>query len=306
MAAQDDLLQQDVNFVRPYINDNTNFTGQQKTTLAEILNRAAGMNGRRGGLTKQMLLDLAPLLPGENTLRNADSKAVIIAGLLQMVALLPDTPDPPASVGDGDAEQVLGDAEQQDQQQVSPVLAHEGIPAGWEQYIHVDPSAADSEPKTLLKLKRGLLRVSHHKLLQLLLIEQEEVKLAQRNADSQLLSYARENLQEMAGNPAPLPRDTAPRLVWTIYLRLLQLKIDEVANKLDDEVTDSRTSRRNSSQPSAIQSDDSDSDLDSYAPNKRFALSRYKRKRKRKRKKKAGSSIAFIVRFLFVIFVRRG
>ena len=30
MAAQDDLLQQDVNFVRPYINDNTNFTGQQK------------------------------------------------------------------------------------------------------------------------------------------------------------------------------------------------------------------------------------------------------------------------------------
>ena len=149
MAAQDDVLQQDLNFVRPYINDNTNFTGLQKTTLADILNRAAGMNGRRGGLTKQMLLDLAPLLSGENNLRHADSKAVIIAGLLQMVARLPETQDPPENVGGGD--QVLGDAEQQDQQQVPPALPREDIPAGWEQFIPVDPAVESCNSLGLIR-----------------------------------------------------------------------------------------------------------------------------------------------------------
>ena len=55
------------------------------------------------GLTKQDILDLAPLLSDENTLRRVDTKAVIITDFLQMAALLPETEDPLKNLGGGEA-----------------------------------------------------------------------------------------------------------------------------------------------------------------------------------------------------------
>ena len=96
MAALMAQLHQDVNFLQPFINNNTPFAAQQKAALGDLLRRSAQLGGRRGGPTKQNLLDLAPLLPGNANFQQADNKAAIIAGLLQMVARLPDAPNQPA------------------------------------------------------------------------------------------------------------------------------------------------------------------------------------------------------------------
>ena len=42
-------LQQDVNFLQPFINNNIPFAFQQKATLVTILRRSAQRGGRRGG-----------------------------------------------------------------------------------------------------------------------------------------------------------------------------------------------------------------------------------------------------------------
>ena len=92
MADQEQQLQQDIDFIRPFIDGNIPFTGQHKTTLENVLQRAARMEGRRGGPTKNDLMRLATLLPGGTTFTRQNTKAQVIAGLLQMLARLPDVP----------------------------------------------------------------------------------------------------------------------------------------------------------------------------------------------------------------------
>ena len=75
MAALMTQLHRDVNFLQPFINNNTPFASQQKAVLGELLRRSAQLGGRRGGPTKQNLLDLAPLLPGNANFQQADNKA---------------------------------------------------------------------------------------------------------------------------------------------------------------------------------------------------------------------------------------
>ena len=69
MSSQVEQIQQDINFIRVFINGNTRFTTLQKTTLTGILRRSDQREERRGGLTKQDPLDLTPLLSGENVIQ---------------------------------------------------------------------------------------------------------------------------------------------------------------------------------------------------------------------------------------------
>ena len=88
MAVNQQQLQQDVQFLQPFIDNGTAFTIVHQARLRDILQRCAQLGRRRGGPTRQMLLALPPLLPGQANFQAADNKATIIAGLLQMVAQL--------------------------------------------------------------------------------------------------------------------------------------------------------------------------------------------------------------------------
>ena len=126
-----------------------------------------------------------------------------------------------------------------------------------------------------------------YKRQQLLLSEQEDAKEAHRQGDPVFEQYIRSNLQVLADNPHPLPIATPSRIVWSIYFRVLQDQIDKTAKELDvDGSQVSQSSSHSGKRSSQRQPSSSDSDLDSYAPKKRFAPVRYKSKRKKKRKKK--------------------
>lgn len=283
-------LTQDVNFLQPFINDGTRFSIRHQATLNDILRRSARLAGRRGGPTLQMLRDLAPLLPGNANFRATDNKTTVVAGLLQMVAQLPAVvPGPNANNANANN---IPNANGGNQPAQAPAAG--GVPAGWEHFFD-DQTTGQGVPKTLLLLKRGneaTLRHSPHKLLQLLLEEQESAKKAKELGDQAFLTYVRDNLQEMAENPNQMPPDTNPRFIWAIYFKLLQTEIDVAAKALDEDIAaaDLGTQFRPVDVSSVNDIVSSDSDLESYAPNKRFAPPRYKsRKRKKKRKKKRRS-----------------
>lgn len=278
MADQEQQLQQDIDFIRPFIDGNIPFTGQHKTTLENVLQRAARLEGRRGGPTKNDLMRLATLLPGGTTFTRQNTKAQVIAGLLQMLARLPDVPARQLPPPPDDAS--VGSVQQQQQ--------HDEIPVGWEQFFDQDNHDASADrDRIFLQIKRGTTTCSPHRLLQLLLSEQEDAKEAQRQGDPEFENYIRSNLQELADNPNPLPDATPSRLVWSIYFRVLQNQIESTAKELDTEGSQSsKISHHSGKQKPARQLSSSDSDLDTYAPKKRFAPVRYKAKKKKKRKKK--------------------
>ena len=159
---------------------------------------------------------------------------------------------------------------------------------GWEQFFDQDNRVTSARSdRILLQIKRGTTTYSPHRLLQLLLSEQEDAKEAQRQGNPEFEHYIRSNLQELADNPNPLPDVTPSRLVWPIYFRVLQDQIDKTAKELDTNGSQiSALSRHSGKRKPSRQLSSSDSDLDTYAPKKRFAPVRYKVKRKKKRKKK--------------------
>ena len=298
-------LTQDANFLQPFINDGTRFCIVHQATLNDILRRSAELRGRRGGPSRQMLLDLVPLLPGNANFHAQANKATIVAGLLQMVAQLPAIPPQPnvqPNIQPQANPQVIPN-----QQQANPPGANNGhngqlpgaqpqpvaaqVPAGWEHFFDNPANAAHQNAKILLQLKRGPVQHSPHRLLQLLIEEQEEAKQAQQAGDQAFLTYVRDNLQEMARNVNPLPPNTPAGIVWSIYLRILQTEIDVAAQALDEDIArvGSQSQVRSDERSQPVVSS-SDSDLDSYAPNKRFAPPRYKKRRKKKRKKSRRSS----------------
>ena len=294
-------LHQDIQFLQPFINDNTRFAFQHKDRLIAILRRLAQRGALRGGPSKQMLLDITPLLPGNANFNRLDNKATIIAGLLQMVALVqdvpnqpnqpaiaPNQPNQPVVEAEGRAEVPAVAGNNNNVQQIDADgqrQAGGNVPAGWERFFNDHGNDDGEEEKTLLKLRRKSISESPHKMLQLLLSEQEQAVQAKEQGDQAYLTYVKENLQEMAENPNPLPQNTEARFVWAIYLRVLQVAIDEAAAALD---VGEETHADVDDPPELVEasSSESDSDLDSYAPKKRFAPTRYK-SRKRKKKKRS-------------------
>ena len=273
MAAIMLQLRQDTQFLQPFIDNNTRFAFQHKATLIDILQRLAQRGVRRGGPSKQMLLEIAPLLPGNANFRQADNKATIIAGLLQMVALIQDVQNQPNQVvnaqnqpnqeGQVEAPNAAGNVDngqQIDANEQRPVAGQ--IPAGWERFFDGHDREGNEEEKTLLKLRRKSISASPHKLLQLLLLEQEQAKQAKEQGDQVYLAYVQDNLQEMAENPNPLPHNTAARFVWAIYLRVLQVEIDAAAAALDVDA-EAQIEVDDTPELVDISSSDSDSDLDS-------------------------------------------
>ena len=279
MADQVQQLQQDVDFITPFIDGNIPFTSQHKTTLQNVLQRVAQMGGRRGGPTKNNLMHMATLLPGDATFTRQNSKAEMAAGLLQMLARVPDVPAQQVPPPPDNADTNVRDLQQEQNSEV---------PVGWEQFFDRDHHAGDTdEDRILLQIKRGSATHTPHRLLQLLLSEQEDAKEAQRQRDPVFEQYIRSNLQVLADNPHPLPIATPSRIVWSIYFRVLQDQIDRTAKELDADGSQvSQSSSHSGKRSSQRQPSSSDSDLDSYAPKKRFAPVRYKSKRKKKRKKK--------------------
>ena len=96
----------------------------------------------------------------------------------------------------------------------------------------------------------------------------------------------------MNRNPSPLPTGTTTQWLWYLYEKVLEKEILVYQNLVMENYYKSRSDREpilvsDSSSSFAGSSSDSDSDLASFAPNKRHALpNRRKRTKKRKRKRK--------------------
>ena len=109
-------------------------------------------------------------------------------------------------------------------------------PAGWESLSPDDQNSPTHAPNptpvmvtTLLKLRRGELETTpDNRKLQLLLQEQNDLKLARTAKDKHVPRCIRTNLHEMAGGEfAPVQDGTQDQWVWYLYERLLE---KEVAN----------------------------------------------------------------------------
>ena len=131
--------------------------------------------------------------------------------------------------------------------------------------------ASARSDRILLQIKRGTTTYSPHRLLQLLLSEQEVAKETQRQGNPEFEHYIRSNLQELADNPNPLPDATPSRLVWPIYFRVLQDQIDKTAKELDTNGSQISTlSRHSGKRKPSRQLSSSDSDLDTVCAKKAF------------------------------------
>ena len=153
--------------------------------------------------------------------------------------------------------------------------------------------------------------------LTLLLDEQDAVETAQIEAHAPTLGFARQHLQQMTANPVPLPAGVTDEWVWYLYKAELAKEIDLLSREENeraatthpntvavvpgsDRVVDLRAEKGDKDDvENSSSSESSDSDLSSYAPNKRFALKQYrprgkrkrgKRKRRKKKRRKHSSS----------------
>ena len=159
---------------------------------------------RRGGPTRHELIELQDLCPGEAQVRGTASKQALCEDLLRR----------------------LRNAQPQNE---LPVGRPEGeVPAGWGNIVAVADRVVVQ--KHLLRKVRGELEdMPKDAQLGLLLGEQKAVVAAERNNHAPTLQFARESLQEMAANPAPLPANATDEWVWYLYKTALAKKTDEIS-----------------------------------------------------------------------------
>ena len=253
---------------------------EKTATLVDILTRAQNWGRRVGGPSKNMIFQLRTVVSGNFNTTINNSKIDIIQELLTILTDVPPQANPDAP---------------QDNPQRPEVVA------GWERFFEPEPARQDKEPTALLKLRRKLMNhLSENEILGNLLDEQDKVKTAQSTNDPVTLNYARKFLQEMTGNARPLPRDVPDATVWFLYTAAIRDEIQVRSRKAIPAVKPTIDLRGDAidyeegSMSSSGSTTTSDSDLDSYAPNKSFALKTYgkkkskkKKKRKRKRRKRA-------------------
>ena len=269
----------DKRFIQDLITNNTlvveDGQNDRRNEVMAILGRVLARGRRRGGPTKNMLLQLCQLCPGQPVVAPTLTKPEIVRVIQGSIpddqpAQRPPTP-PPNVI----REPARG----------RPV----GVPPpGWAYLVgDDDPPVHPPDVKSLLRLKRGELEsLPKQKQLELLLKEQEELQNVKQNPGQDLLRYVRANLQEMSDNSTPLPPDVDDTWVIFLYEKTLENEI----KKFQFLFLQNRDKQRGTHEDPVIVSNaesDDDDDLSSYYPNKKYALSRKSRKkRKRKRKKK--------------------
>ena len=258
---------------------------ERKEEVVRILRRILESNSRRGDPSKALLTRLFPLIPGEFTSTPLSDKQTIVNELLSKL----DTPEDEPNENDNTQPDETGGGTVRDQG--TPVG---GPPPGWGVFLPVIPNRGEVPPKPLLLLRRKKLEgLSSEIILDKLLNEQEELVRKKAVNDQPTLSYARKHLSEMSGNNLPLPEDTSDEWIWYLYQSVLQTVLNEKSKP--STVTGRTKSHVDLSRDSDLSHDESvsssESDLDTYAPKKKFSLSSYKtkskkRKRAKKRKKK--------------------
>ena len=291
---------------------------ERRASTVKILERLIPRGRRRGGPTKQDLLNLQDLCPGEAQLNVTATKPAICEDLLRRIR-------------------------NEQPQNVQPVIVQPfdrpggEAPAGWEDLVA--PADGTMVHKFLLQTVRNELGdMSEDRQLGCLITEQEAVMAAQQNGHGPTLQFARGNLQEMSANPTPLPPDVTDDWVWFLYKAALAKKIDEISSsasasqlrarpapsvtdpELENALGEAAVVVADTSRPSEAEreltrelaeepekvskkqetdtsSSSSDSDLASYAPRKSFSVDydkkrkvKKKNKKRKKRKKKEDSS----------------
>jgi hypothetical protein len=185
----------------------------RKAEVVAILNRVLANGRQRGGPTKVMLISLGALCPQQPALRPAQSKpevSNILLGVLQNPIVAPPVLPPQVPINPARA----GGPPQ------GPV------PLGWGRFavggVVGAPPPPPPDEKALLRLKRGQLgNFPLEKQLDLLLKEQEHLEEAAGQGDQPLVQYIKTHIQEMSGNPDPLPPMVADDWLFYIYGQVL-------------------------------------------------------------------------------------
>ena len=131
--------------------------------------------------------------------------------------------------------------------------------------------------------------MSNHEKVDALLQELDQAKGAQKDKHAPTLQYVKKYLKEMSNNDEPLPDGTPDKLVWYIYIEVLQQEIDSTIKSPTARKDKIRATINVVSPPNSVSDDsesESDEDLASYAPNKRFAVKTYQKRKKSKKKRK--------------------
>ena len=282
--VSDDQLIDDREFLQNLISEGHQIledsVPRRKREVIAILERLKSVGTRRRGATKVILLNLSPLIEGGPEVTPVMNKSVIVESYLTFLK---------EHVGDNDG--------QWDESKNNDDEPPEGdVPVGWGALVSNDPDPVNnSTVLPLLRLQRGTWDIPPKEKLRLLLEEQREGRGKKRSGDTSMLTYIRENLQEMTSNPSPLPTGTSNQWIWFLYEKALEREILNYQNLIMENYYKSRSDREpilisDSDDPSPGSSSGSDSDLDSFAPNKRHALSVRRRKRPKKRKRKRKKS----------------
>ena len=248
---------------------------EKAISMVQILHRLADAGPRQRGVTKDMLLQLRDLIPGDFEVGPTSSKMDIVEELLGKLTR-------PA----------------QEDNEHAPEIQPEDIPEGWDD-DEVVPDVDTIPPTPLLLFRRDEYReLSRDEILVKLMDEQETLRQKKLLNDGPTLRYAKDNLQEMAKKTIPLPADVSDRVVWFLYESQLRKVISQITT---DTPTGAVTGNRgggdvpdlievsNSDSSYSSSEDSSDSDLDTYSQpfsHKHFKNKKTKRSRKRSKKKK--------------------
>ena len=153
---------------------------EKAISMVQILQRVVEAGPRQRGVTKDMLLQLRDLVPGDFEVGPTSSKMEIVEELLEKLRV-------PARDDEGH----------------EPEVRPEGIPEGWDD--DMVPNDDTVPPTPLLRFRRGEYRdVPKYEVLSKLLDEQQILRQKKRDNDGPTLRYAKNNLQEMAQKTVPL------------------------------------------------------------------------------------------------------
>ena len=249
---------------------------ERRASVVSLLEVLESRTTRRGGPSRPLLLELSTLIPGESTLSQTSLKLEIVRDLLKR---LRETR-----------------VENEGETQGNAVGEPQGpAPEGWGSYLPPTTPVVPSQPSSLLRLRRGeLSEKSNQEILQLLLKEQDRLLSFKKKAnDNEFLRFLRSNLQSMTGNTAPLPDTTSDAWVVYIYEQELKKQVEKTTKLAQQEVGGRGNPlvlgghEEEGSSSAFDQQTSSESDIESYFPKKRFAITmKFKGKRKRKRHRK--------------------
>ena len=331
----DDQLRDDKVYLRNLITNNLQVDRQnidRMTEVVRILERSSTVGRRRGGPTKQDLLDLHVVLPNRPNVNQTMSKGTIINVFLGVLNQNPQ-PNQRDDGGEDNHQRIEGDQRQEDDENRQIPRQDNGdqrqednepqqfrqrgngervpagpVPEGWGDLVQ-NTGAPGPTITFLLKLRRGgrdVRDLPPQSVLDCLLGEQEQSVLKRNQRDQVFLTYIRDNLQELAEKPNPIPEGTSDDWIWYLYDQILQKEILKFQNSILRDGTRNHTATTTTKETAEISAEsvssadsstqevvsETDSDLDDYFPKKRYSLPPTKRKRsiKKRRKKKKKKS----------------